>query len=68
MVDGEHVGSGMIEYDFGETTEPIENVPATEGRDPHSRIAEVDAAYDTVLRFFQDGVVVNACDGACDPG
>lgn len=59
-------GSAMIEYDFG-VSEPIANVPATEGDDPHSRIAEVGAAFETTAGFFADGTIVNHCDGACDP-
>lgn len=67
VADGPVEGSALIEFDFGETPEPLENLPATEGDDPHSRIGEVPAAFELVRGFLRDGVARNPCDGACDP-
>jgi hypothetical protein len=66
-VDGPATGSGMIEFDFGLPAEPLENVPMSEGQDPHGRLREIDAAFRTSAQFFRTGELVNLCDGACDP-
>lgn len=66
-IEGEHTGSAMIEVDFGDSPEPEGNLPASEGEDPHGRLAEVTPLFTTVARFFQTGVIRNDCDGPCDP-
>ncbi|NVB41098.1 hypothetical protein G6O69_24880 [Pseudenhygromyxa sp. WMMC2535] len=67
VVDGPYEGSVMIEYDFGLPAEPIENVPMTEGDDPHGALGDVPVALMTVEQFLRTGVVESFCDGVCDP-
>jgi hypothetical protein len=66
-VEQPYMGSAMIEYDFGLPAEPIENIPMSEGEDPHGKLAEVPNAFLTVEQFLRTGVVETFCDGACDP-
>jgi hypothetical protein len=67
-VEAPYVGSAMIEYGWGLPPEPIENVPMTEGEDPHGKLADSPEATLTVEQFLRTGVVETFCDGACDPG
>jgi hypothetical protein len=67
VVEQPYVGSAMIEYDFGLPPEPIENVPMSQGEDPHGKLAGVAAAGMTVEQFLRTGVVETFCDGVCDP-
>jgi hypothetical protein len=67
-VSGPITGSAMIEFDFGLGPEPIDNVPMREGQDPHSRIAEIPAAFEMAQAWFSTGVLEQRCDGACDTG
>lgn len=68
VADG-HEGSATIMYDFGLPPIPIENVPMQEGADPHGAIFELPGGegLTTLEAFLRTGVVVNACDGVCDP-
>ncbi|MFV8754933.1 hypothetical protein ACNOYE_30665 [Nannocystaceae bacterium ST9] len=67
-VDQPYQGSAMIEYDWGLPPEPIQNVPMTEGDDPHGALAGSAEAAMTVEQFLRTGVVETFCDGVCDPG
>src|SRR5690606_28711195 len=67
VVDQPYAGSAMIEYDFGLPPEPIENLPMSEGEDPHGKLAGVPIAAQTVEGFLRTGVVETHCDGVCDP-
>jgi hypothetical protein len=57
----------MIEYSFGLPPEPIENIPMSEGEDPHGKLAEVPNAALTVEQFLRTGVVETFCTDVCDP-
>ena len=61
------MGSAVIEYDWGLPPEPIENVPMTEGENPHGKLADVPGAAMTVEQFLRTGVVETFCDGTCNP-
>jgi hypothetical protein len=65
---GPITGSAMIEFDFGLGPEPVDNVPMREGRDPHSRIAEIPAAFEMAEAWYRTGVLARRCDGPCDLG
>lgn len=65
--DGPVEGAGLIEYDFGLPPEPIENVPMTEGDDPHGLVRRLPASVQTRATFLESGQIELNCDGACDP-
>jgi hypothetical protein len=67
VVDPPHVGSGLVEFDFGNPPDPITNTPPREGQDPHGRAAGVPAAAQLVDHFLRTGAVGHFCDGVCDP-
>jgi pimeloyl-ACP methyl ester carboxylesterase len=67
LVEQPYVGSAMIEYEWGLGPEPLENVPMTEGEDPHGKLADVPIAGITVEQFLRTGVIESFCDGTCDP-
>ncbi len=67
-VDPPYQGSAMIEYEWGLPPEPIQNVPMTEGDDPHGALAGSAEAAMTVDQFLRTGVVETFCAGPCDPG
>jgi hypothetical protein len=66
--EGEHVGSAMIEIDFGNPDAPITNIPpwADDMRDPHGRATELQALGSTLVTFYETGRVQNPCNGPCD--
>jgi hypothetical protein len=63
-----HVGSGMLEVDFGNPDPPITNIPhwADTMRDPHGRAAELVSLGPALLRFYETGELQNPCNGPCD--
>lgn len=66
-VESGHVGSAMIEHDFGLPPIPLDNVPMREGDDPHGVIWSYDAGIDELEHFLRTGEVMSFCDGICDP-
>jgi hypothetical protein len=68
VVDGEHIGSAMIEVDFGNPDPPITNIPHWRDtmRDPHGRATELEGLGATLIRFYETGTVSNPCNGPCD--
>jgi hypothetical protein len=66
-VESGHVGSAMIEHDFGLPPIPLENVPMRDGDDPHGVIWDYDAGIDELEHFLRTGEVMMFCDGVCDP-
>ena len=60
------VGSALVEYDFGLPPEPLENVPAAEGCDPHDRVRVLGPSIRQQDVFFRTGTFEWACDGVCD--
>ena len=64
--EGPIEGSAIVEYDFG-LTEPVKNVPPSDGEDPHDKVRSLMVSYTQSDEFFRTGVVNAACDGPCDP-
>ncbi len=60
-------GSAFVEYDFGLPPIPIENVPMTEGNDPHGDIWNYPTSRQALENFIRTGTVETFCDGTCDP-
>ena len=63
---GVHVGSAMIEIDFGNPDPPITNIPhwADTMKDPHARASELSASalIPTLVTFYESGQVENPCN------
>ncbi|MCH9684522.1 MAG: hypothetical protein K0V04_24010 [Deltaproteobacteria bacterium] len=66
-VESGHVGSAMIEHDFGLPPVPQDNVPMREGNDPHAILWNYDAGIDELEHFLRTGEVMAFCEGPCDP-
>ncbi len=66
-VESGHVGSAMIEHDFGLPPVPLDNTPMRDGSDPHAVLWNYDAGIDELEHFLRTGEVVSFCDGPCDP-
>ncbi len=68
VLSGPHVGSAMIEVDFGNPEAPITNIPhwSDTMKDPHGRATELRGIGDTLLNFYETGVAENSCNGPCD--
>lgn len=60
-----HTGSGVILSDFGNPwPDDRGNLPPSDGlRDPHSRLAEVDALGPVMRTFLEQGRIDDPCDG-----
>ncbi|HEY8428848.1 MAG TPA: hypothetical protein VIL20_10755, partial [Sandaracinaceae bacterium] len=67
-VEGPHVGSAIVEFDYG-VPEPITNVPPREGEDPHGAVRRNPRALAQTLHFFTTDPpeIVHTCEGPCDP-
>ncbi len=65
LPDG-HVGSGIVEWDYG-MTEPVENVPPIREQniDVHRAVREEEASQTQLIHFLTTGELVNFCDGPC---
>ncbi len=60
-------GNVFIDYDFGLPRVPEENLPMTEGSDPHGELVYLESVLVMGALFLETGSVIQACDGACDP-
>jgi len=58
--------SGLIEYDFDLPPEPLTNMPATAGCNPHDRVRELTPSFDQQDVFFRTGRIEWFCDGICN--
>ncbi len=65
-VQGTVQGAAMIEYDWG-NTEPVVNIPADDGEDPHGKLRNLDVSLETRVQFLLEGTIETHCDGPCDP-
>ncbi len=65
-VEGTVEGAAMIEYDWG-NSEPLINVPAEDGEDPHGKLRNLDVSIETRVQFLLEGTIETHCDGPCDP-
>ncbi|HEY0138183.1 MAG TPA: hypothetical protein VGB85_29050, partial [Nannocystis sp.] len=54
-VPGPHVGSAMIEYDFGLAPEPTTNIPPSDGEDPHGKVRKLGDAEKSLDQFLRTG-------------
>jgi hypothetical protein len=63
-------GSGLVVWDFGTPTPPVENLPNRGGEDPHGKLTGVPEALALVLGFVTEGTITDVCgDGPCQaPG
>jgi len=68
VVNRVHVGSAMIEVDFGNPDAPITNIPhwADTMQDPHGRATELAALGPVLVDFYENGVASNPCNGPCN--
>ncbi len=68
VVSGPHMGSAMVEIDFGNPEPPITNIPhwADTLPDPHGRATELRGIGNNLRQFYATGVAVNSCTGPCD--
>lgn len=57
----------LLDFDYGLPPVPTENVPMTEGDDPHGSVFFEPDAQASIFTFLATGQAVNLCDGACDP-
>jgi hypothetical protein len=64
-----HEGSALAEYDFGVDPLPaIRATPPAQENPVHEGLRRLDAAHRQIDAFFQpEGLVVQTCDGVCDP-
>ena len=56
-------GSAMVYWDSGNATPPNGNIPADYGADPHENPRREPAGAYQKDRFYQNGLVVDVCDG-----
>jgi hypothetical protein len=64
-----HEGSALATYDFGHDPRAMNGqatLPASEN-EVHDGVRQLDAALAQMRAFFDQGVVVHACQGRCDP-
>ena len=66
-VEGPLSGNVLVDFDYGLDPVPTENVPMTEGSDPHGEVFFEPSAQIMLQQFLTTGSVDSACDGACDP-
>ncbi len=68
VVSGEHIGSAMLEVDFGNDERPITNIPHWDDAfpDPHGRATELREIGGILRRFYDTGISENPCSGPCD--
>ncbi|MFO0697051.1 MAG: hypothetical protein U0230_25985 [Polyangiales bacterium] len=66
-VAGPVTGSGFVEVDFGLPAEPITNIPARAGNDPHDAPWTVPVVLDMMNHFALTGEIANMCSGSCNP-
>lgn len=58
--------SVLVEYDFGLGPNPAENLPNTDGCDPHDRVRDLTPSYEQQGTFFRTGQIEWTCAGACN--
>ncbi len=61
-----HDQNAMVEYDFGLPKEPLHNVPATAGDDPHDTVRKLTPSYEQADKFFRTGEIDWFCNGICN--
>ena len=66
-VAGPHMGSAIVEFDYGLPPDPLFNRPQRMGEDPHEAVRRNTRAQAQSLHFFDTGEIIHTCDGPCDP-
>ncbi|MEM7434390.1 MAG: hypothetical protein AAF436_04490, partial [Myxococcota bacterium] len=68
VVTGPHMGSGMVEVDFGNPEPPVGNSPPWDDtmQDPHGEATKLESLGTVLRNFYDTGVVENPCNGPCD--
>jgi len=64
---GPHMGSAIVEFDYGLPADPIFNIPQRAGSDPHGSVRRNPRALEQTLHFYETGEIIHTCDGGCDP-
>ncbi|HEY3681735.1 MAG TPA: hypothetical protein VGL93_01780 [Streptosporangiaceae bacterium] len=59
-----HRGSELVMWDSGSPPDPIGNIPATAGHDPHNDPPNNPVAVDQAATFLRTGIVQDVCAGA----
>lgn len=61
-----HMGSALVEYEFGLPADPVCNLPQSACDDPHGKLRGLTEARMQLDHFLRTGEVVNYCpDGVC---
>lgn len=58
--------SALVEWDFALAPEPLTNLPALDGCDPHDRIRVLTPALQQQDKFFRTGAIDWFCNGICN--
>ncbi len=58
--------NAMVEYDFALAKEPLHNIAATDGCDPHDRVRVLTPSYEQSNEFFRTGKIDWFCNGVCN--
>jgi hypothetical protein len=67
-VEGPLTGQNtLLDFDYGLPPVPTQDVPMTEGDDPHSSVFFEVGAQRSLQTFLTTGAAQNYCDGPCDP-
>ncbi len=66
-MDSGGTGSAITEWDYG-VEEPVENRPASNDvEDVHDNVRHEATSQAQLKAFFEQGIVIDPCDGGCDP-
>jgi hypothetical protein len=67
--DYPHVGSGLVNYSFGNPWPPAGNIPPTDDLgDPHGKPRKLDHHTEQMIHFFRTGEIIDVCGGdGCTP-
>lgn len=57
----------MSVYDLKVTPSPPGNLPPAVDNKAHQDVRDLEAYREQVIRFLDDGVMIQSCDGVCDP-
>jgi len=64
LVEGPISGSALVEFDYGHEDS---ETAVSSGADVHGKTPNSSAGQAQISQFFDEGVIENHCDGACDP-
>ena len=65
---GTDAASALLLYDEGYPPLPEGNSAPLEDNDAHGTVRDLEVYTEQVGTFLETGVIVQVCDGACDPG